>query len=74
MTGNAVLSDMHALLSRHVRRPRMEGVRHNVPTHKVIEEHDLILKALLARDAAAAQLAVEQHLRRVAQTVVQYFR
>ncbi|MFM0277751.1 GntR family transcriptional regulator [Paraburkholderia sediminicola] len=74
MTGNSVLIDMHSLLSRHVRRPRMEGVRHHVPTAEVLEEHEAILKALLARDAVSAQAAVERHLRRVAQTVVQYFR
>ena len=74
MTGNAVLIDMHTLLSRHVRRARMEGVRHHVPAETVLEEHEAILKALLARDGISAQMAVEQHLRRVAQTVVQYFR
>jgi len=71
---NTVLSDMHALLSRHVRRPRMEGVRQRVPTHSVIEEHKAILDALLSRDGWAAQRAVETHLNRVAKLVVTYFR
>jgi DNA-binding GntR family transcriptional regulator len=74
MTGNVVLIDMHALLSRHVRRPRIEGVRQHLPTRVVIDEHKAILKALLARDGDAAQAAAEEHLKRVAQTVVTYFR
>lgn len=74
MTGNAVLIDMHNMLSSHVRRPRIEGVRQHVPTHSVIDEHATILRALLARDAVAAQQAAENHLQRVAQTVVKYFR
>lgn len=74
LTGNTVLIDLHALLSKHVRRPRIEGVRQHVPTRKVIDEHKAILKALLARDGAAAQLAAEEHLSRVAQAVVRHFR
>ncbi|MFM0155646.1 GntR family transcriptional regulator [Paraburkholderia sediminicola] len=74
LTGNPVLADMHAMVSSHVRRPRSEGVRQHVPTHSVIDEHEAILKALLARDGAAAQKAIEEHLHQVAQTVVKYFR
>lgn len=74
MTNNSVLIDMHALLSRHVRRPRIEGVRQHVPTRRVVDEHKAILKALQARDGEAAQKAAEEHLANVAQTVVKYFR
>lgn len=74
LTGNPVLADMHSMLSSHVRRPRVEGVRQHVPTHSVIDEHETILKALLARDGLAAQKATEEHLQRIAETVVKYFR
>jgi DNA-binding GntR family transcriptional regulator len=74
MTNNSVLIDMHALLSLHVRRPRIEGVRQHVPTRRVVDEHKAILKALLARDGDAAQKAAEDHLANVAQTVIKYFR
>lgn len=74
LTNNSVLIDMHALLSRHVRRPRIEGVRQHAPTRRVIDEHKAILKALQARDGEAAQKAAEGHLANVAQTVVKHFR
>ncbi|QBR03644.1 GntR family transcriptional regulator [Paraburkholderia pallida] len=74
LSRNSVLIDLHATLSKHVRRPRIEGVRQHVPTRKVIDEHAAILKALLTRDSAAAQLAAEEHMNRVAQAVVKHFR
>lgn len=74
MTGNSALVDLHTLLSRHVRRPRIEGVRQHIPPRGVLDEHNAILEAILARNGAAAQHAAEEHLARVAQTVVRHFR
>jgi DNA-binding GntR family transcriptional regulator len=65
---------MHTLLSRHVRRPRVEGLKHHINLPDVIEENGAILRAVLARDTRAAQLAVEKHLGRVTQTVINHFR
>jgi DNA-binding GntR family transcriptional regulator len=74
IANNPALTDMHTLLSRHVRRPRVEGLKHHIKLPDVIEENGAILRAVLARDTRAAQLAVEKHLGRVTQTVIKHFR
>jgi DNA-binding GntR family transcriptional regulator len=74
MAGNSALVDLHALLAKHVRRPRVEGVRQHVPTRSALDDHRTLMKALLARDGQAAQHAAEDHLNRVAVAVVKHFR
>jgi DNA-binding GntR family transcriptional regulator len=74
LANNPTLRDAHALLSRHVKRARIVGLKQHSRLPNVIEENAAIMRAVLARDPAAAQQAVEKHLSRVAQTVLKHFR
>lgn len=74
LANNPTLRDNYAMLSRHVKRARMVGLKQHKRLPDVIEENRAIVRAVLARDQAAAQKAVERHLNRVAQTVLTYFR
>ncbi|WP_164707891.1 GntR family transcriptional regulator [Paraburkholderia phosphatilytica] len=74
LANNPTLRDSYTLLSRHVKRARIVGLKQHRQLPDVIEENGAIVRAVLARDEAAAQLAVEKHLQRVSETVVRYFR
>jgi DNA-binding GntR family transcriptional regulator len=74
LANNPTLRDNYALLSRHVKRARIEGLKQHKRLPDVIEENRAIVRAVLARDQAAAQAAVERHLQRISQTVVKHFR
>jgi DNA-binding GntR family transcriptional regulator len=74
LANNPTLHDNYALLSRHVKRARIVGLKQHKRLPDVVEENRAIVRAVLARDQAAAQKAVEQHLKRVSQAVLMYFR
>ena len=74
LANNPTLRDNYALLSRHVKRARVVGLRQHRRLPDVVEENRAIVRAVLARDQAAAQRAVERHLQRVSQTVLTHFR
>lgn len=71
---NPALRDTYNLLSRHVQRARVEGLKRHAKLPDVVEENAAIVRAIRERDTAAAQQAVEKHLGRVAQTVLRHFR
>ncbi len=66
---NPVLADMHASLSKHVRRGRFEGVLSHLPSRETLAQHEKVLKAIKARDAEGARLAMEEHVNIVALAV-----
>lgn len=74
VAGNAVLSDMHGALARHVRRARLEAVLQHVDLGASSAEHARIVESLLRRDAATARQLVESHTRHVGESVVAHFR
>ncbi|PVX85891.1 GntR family transcriptional regulator [Paraburkholderia unamae] len=74
LANNAALRDTYNLLSRHVQRARVEGLRRHGKLPDVVSENAAIVRAIRLRDTAAAQRAVEKHLSRVAQAVLTHFR
>ncbi|HWK43695.1 MAG TPA: GntR family transcriptional regulator [Stellaceae bacterium] len=74
MSGNVVLADMHALLSRHVLRIRKEGIHQHMPMKNVVDDQQTILENVLKHHTAAAQAAIYTHYDRVAKTVYRDFR
>lgn len=74
LSGNAVLIDLQASLSNHVRRARHEAVLQHVSVDAAVDEHGAILAAIQAGDASAARLAMEAHVVEVARNVARHFR
>ncbi|WP_167760300.1 GntR family transcriptional regulator [Paraburkholderia pallida] len=74
LANNQALRDTYSLLSRHVQRARVEGLKRHSKLPDVVDENAAIVRAIRARDTAAAQRAVEKHLSRIAQTVLMHFR
>lgn len=60
--GNASLSQAHAALRARMRRIRYIGNRAPEQWQAAVEDHEQILAALLARDAAALGAALRRHL------------
>lgn len=70
-TKNAKLVLMVNNLREQMYRFRMEYIKDNKKRGKLVEEHEAILKAILARDVEAAKEALRQHIDNQELTVIQ---
>lgn len=62
LSGNATLMEMHALLQARLKRVRFIGNREPDKWAGAVADHEAIMAALRARDAAALAAAIEAHL------------
>lgn len=71
-SGNTLAADSLARLYAHMHLFRLRF--HAVVTGGAVEEHALIVKAILARDADGAAQAMHEHIERSRQRLLPYFR
>jgi DNA-binding GntR family transcriptional regulator len=69
--GNQTLADFHGILTRHVERVRALAQIREMLTSVSLRQHKKLLAALLRRDEAAAQRAMEEHRAAVRRILLQ---
>lgn len=67
---NPSLADLHAMLSRHIRRARLIANFKETVSDESMAEHEAIIAALLRRDAPAAKQAIEAHMETVVEKLM----
>ena len=67
--GNAVLSSVYAALGARIRRARYMANLSEERWHQAVEEHEMILAALISRDAAQLGTLLKDHLRHKRQSL-----
>lgn len=69
--GNPVLAETHARLIARARRGRFMAIMKPERWAVAVEEHEVLMKALRARDDVAAAQVWRQHLLRTGQTLIE---
>ncbi len=69
--GNATLIDFHQILSRHIQRARERANFREMLTRSSLQQHDLLMKALRARNVSAARRAMREHRAAVRRQLLQ---
>lgn len=68
-SGNGALSDTHRGFQERLWHARFLSARKRRNRDRVVSDHTRILDALRARDADAAETAIDRHLRRLAEDI-----
>ena len=69
LSGNSVLAETHARLMARAGRGRYMAILSPERWHEAVAEHEALMAALRARDAAGAAAIWRQHLRRTGEVV-----
>ncbi len=67
---NQTLGDLHATLSRHIRRARLIANFKETVSDQSMAEHEAIVAAVMRRDASAAKQAIEAHMETVVEKLM----